>query len=178
MTAPVPAEHGSGRPWRQWLQPPAALVLALLWIVALGAGAHLPTGLAFAVLALVAATFWACHIYQERPRGWHYGRLVRPAAHWLPWALGMVLALTAWRVLAAAELSRVGVLAPAALQAKVTAWTAVAAVLVAPLVEEFGFRLWLQSALERVLPFALALLLASIAFALIHEPTLALLHAA
>lgn len=48
-------------------------------------------------------------------------------------------------------------------------WLTLAAVLAAPLIEEFGFRLWLQGQLERWLPALLAILIASIVFAAAHD---------
>lgn len=159
-----------------WTRPLLAALLAVAWLVALGAGASLPSAVAYPLLALVLGTFWACHIRRDWPRGFHHRRLIAPPRRWWLWALAMTLGLVAWRLLATAELLRAGWVSEASLASPVTVWTAVAAVAGAPLIEEFGFRLWLQSSLERLVPLALALLLSASVFAALHEPSLAPLH--
>ncbi len=161
---------------KAWARPLLAVLLAVAWLVALGAGANQPPAIAYAVLVLVLGTFWACHVRRDWPRGFHHQRLVAPARRWWLWALAMTLGLVAWRLLAAAELLRAGWISEASLASPVTLWTAVAAIAGAPLIEEFGFRLWLQSSLERLVPLALALLLTATVFAALHEPSLAPLH--
>lgn len=161
---------------RAWSRPLLAAVLAVAWLLALGAGNGQPPVIAYPLLALVLGTFWACHVRRDWPAGFQHERVRVPARRWWLWGLAMTLGLVAWRLLAAAELLRAGWISASSLASPVTLWTAVAAVAGAPLIEEFGFRLWLQSSLERLVPFALALLLTAGAFAALHEPTLAPLH--
>lgn len=141
-----------------------AAALACAWLIALGAGARLPAPWSWLLLLLVLVTFWLLHIQRDWPRGWHGGRLALPKPRWWVWAIAMAMVLTAWRLAAALH-------TPWALSDPTPnlLWTTCAAVVVAPLVEECGFRLWLQGQLERWLPALLAIALASGLFASVHD---------
>lgn len=158
------------------LNVPLALSLAILWLLALGAGAQLPAPLSYGVLALVLITFWACHLRRDLPRGWHGDRVKLPSRRWWLWGGAMALTLCAWRLCASMLMVHVGWLDPKQLDQPIDGWLLLAALVAAPLIEEVGFRLWLQGALERVLPFLLALPLAAAAFAMAHDPSLWVLH--
>ncbi len=152
----------------------AAALLAILWLLALGTGAQFQAPLSYAVLALVLVTFWITHVHNDRPRGWHFARLVLPARKWLLWGVLMALALCGWRLLIALQFDT----ANEAATSSPSLWTVVAAIVAAPLIEEFGFRLWLQSQLERWLPAFPAIVLAGGLFALVHDLDRWYLHAA
>ncbi|MGI9328529.1 MAG: CPBP family intramembrane glutamic endopeptidase [Pseudomonadales bacterium] len=151
----------------------AAALLAILWLLALGAGAQFQAPLSYAVLALVLVTFWLTHVHRDRPRGWHFARLVLPERKWLIWGAAMALGLCGWRLLVALQFDA----ANDAATSSPSLWTVVAAIVAAPLIEEFGFRLWLQSQLERWLPALLAIVLASSLFTLVHDLDRWYLHA-
>ncbi|MFK7916004.1 MAG: lysostaphin resistance A-like protein [Pseudomonadales bacterium] len=142
----------------------AAAALAIVWLVALGAGSALPSPWSFIVLLLVLCTFWALHCHRDWPNGWHRFRLRGAAARWWIWALVMGLMLTGWRLAIALHTPW-----PDESPNPNLLWTTLAAVLAAPIIEEFGFRLWLQGQLERWLPGLLAIVLAAATFAAVHD---------
>lgn len=150
----------------------AAAALALVWLIALGAGSDLPRPWSYLVLLLVLVTFWALHGRREFPGGWHRTRLQGAAARWWAWAVALALVLTGWRLAIALHTPW-----PTDTPTDNLLWTTAAAVLVAPLIEEFGFRLWLQGQLERWLPGLLAILIAAALFAVVHDLERWYLHA-
>ena len=150
----------------------AAAALALTWLIALGAGSELPSPWSYLLLLLVTVTFWALHGQRDFPSGWHRERLRGAAVRWWMWALLMAIVLTSWRLALALHTPWVTDRPPASVL-----WTTVAAILAAPLIEEFGFRLWLQGQLERWLPGLVAILIATALFAAVHDLERWYLHA-
>ena len=141
------------------------LALGLFWLLLLGAYQRFDAPAALVFVAAVLGAFCTTHLWRRWPPQWHYGRLRGfDPAHLAP-AFATLLLLTAAQI---GLLVLFGEPATPAANAN-TAWLLpLIAVLAAPLIEEFGFRLWLQSPLEAVLPVWLALFIAATVFTLVH----------
>ena len=161
---------GQAHPRREQLsllaRAAGGLLLGLFWLLLLGAYARfqMPAAALFAIA--VTGVFAAAHVYRGWPQAWRYARLRGfDRAHLAP-ALATLLLLSAAQI---GLLVILGAPQTAASSQPAPGWLLpVIAICAAPLIEEFAFRLWLQSPLETLLPAAMALLLSTLAFTLVH----------
>jgi len=136
-------------------------VMLLLWLVVFGAAATSESqsvGAALLVLGLVA--FLLLHVVRRLPVGWDRGRLGPPPLSVLTTGVLVSLAVVAAEVLWVVYRNALDVEGPPD-----TFVFRTAVILAFPLIEEFGFRLWLQSPLERHLGGAGAVVAVALLYA-------------
>ncbi len=155
-------------------QAAAGALLGILWLLLLGGYSELAGSWGWFFVALLTLTFGLLHIHQKRPRRFGSSRLRGFDQRHLAPALWLVLVLTAaqlsWFVLFAELPAPVAMSNPSTADAD-QALFLVVAIVVAPLIEEFGFRLWCQTQLEELLHPTLAILGAALLFTAIHGTT-------
>jgi membrane protease YdiL (CAAX protease family) len=170
----VPA-RADAAPQRSWLASARAsiravaerVLLVIAWLALFGGALQVggPAGLAVAAAALGA--FLLVHVRLRWPAGWAGERLAPFSASKLGLAL---LASFLFVVGDALWLIRTGALRESTEESPLL--FAVLAILAFPLVEEFGFRLWMQSPLEGRMGVPLAIAVVALAFAGLHSSEL------
>lgn len=154
------------------LKSGTGLLVGLIWLSLLGAYQQFsaPIGALFA--SAVLATFVLLHVVQRRPAAWTYQRLEGFDRKDLPLSLLLVLLLTALQVSLFANFAQLPTPTLAIAGGSTTAHSlsllAAVAILAAPIIEEFGFRLWLQTPLEDLMKPGLAIIASSLLFTAVH----------
>ena len=148
------------------------LLVGLIWLLLLGAYQQFTPLLGALFAAAVLATFVVLHVVRGHPIGWRYQRLQGFERKYLPLSLLLVLLLTCLQIslfanVAQLPVSTLAVSGSNAATLDVTLLAAVA-ILAAPIIEEFGFRLWLQTPLEALVTPALAIISSSLLFTAVH----------
>lgn len=148
------------------------LLVGLIWLLVLGAYQEFEPKLGALFASAVLATFVLLHLVQKRPTAWTYQRLQIFDRKHLPLSLLLVLLLTTLQVSLFANFAQLPTptLAVAGNTNAAHSLTLLAAVaiLAAPIIEEFGFRLWLQTPLEALLKPWLAIIASSLLFTAVH----------
>lgn len=148
------------------------LLAGLIWLLVLGAYQEFEPKLGALFASAVLATFVLLHLVQKRPAAWTYQRLQGFDRKHLPLSLLLVLLLTTLQVSLFANFAQLPTptLAVAGNSNAAHSLTLLAAVaiLAAPIIEEFGFRLWLQTPLEAVLTPWFAIMASSLVFTVVH----------
>jgi membrane protease YdiL (CAAX protease family) len=141
------------------------LLLIVVWLIILDACTRL--GDLPAILCGLGAlwVFYWIHVRLTRPRGWDVGRLAikKPEHFYYLVVLALVLVLgDAFWIFHVKTSQSVFIEDPIDFM--------VLAIIAFPVIEEFGFRLWLQSYLESKMNPFLAVILVAFAFACFHKP--------
>ncbi len=148
------------------------LLVGLIWLLTLGAYQEFEPVLGALFASAVLATFVLLHLVQQRPAAWTYQRLQGFDRKYLPLSLLLVLLLTTLQVSLFANFAQLPAptLAVASSTSAAHSLTLLAAVaiLAAPIIEEFGFRLWLQTPLEALLTPWPAIIVSSLLFTAVH----------
>lgn len=157
---------------RALAQSGLGLLAGLLWLLVLGAYQQFSPLLGALFAAAVLATFVLLHLVLKRPATWSYQRLRGFDPKHLPLSLLLVLLLTSLQVSLFANFAQLPAptlaIASDSTAAHNLSLLAGVAILAAPLIEEFGFRLWLQSPLETLLTPWIAVLVSSLIFTAVH----------
>jgi membrane protease YdiL (CAAX protease family) len=163
----VTAQNDDPRPWRVALNG-AALTLA--WLMATGAAANLESSWGWIVILAILAMFVWVHLVRRWPADLSSPRTSVFAWRGFVWfGLPISLLLVAGDALWLIGRNRLDLDA-----SPMSAAAIIAFVVVFPLVEEFGFRLWIQTPLEKVLRPLGAVVLVALLFALFHSTDLPL----
>lgn len=148
------------------------LLVGLIWLLVLGTYQQFEPLLGALFASAVLVTFVLLHIVQRRPAVWTHQRLQGFDRKHLPLSLLLVLLLTTLQVSLFANFAQLPMptLAVAGSSSAAHSLTLLAAVaiLAAPIIEEFGFRLWLQTPIEAVLTPWLAIIASSLLFTAVH----------
>lgn len=139
--------------------------MLLFWLIVAGLVTELPGAIALLVLPLLVVAFIALHVLARRPTTIELSRLSPPSIKVLvqfgiPISLLLVTGDILW-LIAGDRLNPDSDPLPLA--------TILAFVTLFPLVEEFGFRLWVQTPLERKLGGGFSVFLVALLFALFHD---------
>lgn len=139
--------------------------LLLLWLLIAGSLLSLEGALAWLALAAALVGFFVVHLLAGRPLGVERSRLAWPPVRaWpavaIPVSLLLVAGDIAW-LISQDRLTGDSGEEPLVVIA--------AFVLLFPLLEEFGFRLWVQTPLERRIPPLVAVALVALAFSMLHS---------
>jgi membrane protease YdiL (CAAX protease family) len=138
--------------------------VTLLWLIVFGVAASESPLIGAPVLLVGLGAFFWLHVVQRRPAGWDAGRLGRPPISVLTAGVAVSAAIVAGDVMLVVYRNALDTESPPD-----TLVFRVAIILALPLTEEFGFRLWLQSPLERHLGRAGAVVAVALLFASFHS---------
>lgn len=148
------------------------LLVGLIWLSLLGAYQQFTPLIGALFASAVLATFVLLHTVQRRPAAWTYQRLQGFDRKHLPLSLFLVLLLTVLQVSLFANFAQLPTptlaVASGSSAAHSLSLLAAVAILAAPIIEEFGFRLWLQTPLEEALTPWLAIIGSSLLFTAVH----------
>lgn len=148
------------------------LLVGLLWLLVLGAYQQFSPTLGALFASAVLATFGLLHVKLKRPAAWTYQRLQGFAPQHLPLSLLLVVLLTSLQVSLFANFTQLPAptlaIASGTAAAHSLSLLAAVAILAAPLIEEFGFRLWFQTPLETIFTPWLAIIGSSLVFTAVH----------
>lgn len=140
-------------------------LMIFVWLIVLDACTQLDDIPAIVCGVLSLFVFYLVHVHQRLPEGWDHYRL-----RWVWPQHGLLLLFVSLLVVVGdvfwlfhQKTSDIAYLDdPLDFM--------VLAILVFPVIEEFGFRLWLQSYVETKMHSILAIVLVSVGFGLLHEP--------
>ena len=140
--------------------------LLLLWLLVAGAATELPGFLGWLPIVAVLPAFLLLNLRFEWPSDLTYSRANQPswsrhAKYITLISLLLVFADIIWLIAA----KRLGDSEP------IRFTVALSFIILFPMIEEFGFRLWIQTPLEGVLGKLPSVILVSVAFALVHSST-------
>jgi membrane protease YdiL (CAAX protease family) len=155
------------------------LLMWLVWALAVTPAITLSPLLGLGWMALVLAVFVRVYVLPARwNRRWRARSRVRSPGRAWPWILATAPAMALLPQAFGTMLLALGMARPAPLEAPLQKWLeqpagvlafAVLAVVMAPLVEEVGFRGWVQRPLERKLGAQAAIAGSALLFALAHS---------
>jgi len=148
------------------------LLIGLLWLLVLGAYQEFAPAIGAIFATAVLATFVLLHVIRKQPKAWIYGRLQGFDKQHLPLSMLLVLLLTSLQVSLFANFAQLPsptlAVAGNGNPTHSLALLAAIAILAAPVIEEFGFRLWLQTPLEKIFTPWPAILCSTLLFTLVH----------
>ncbi|NVJ46788.1 MAG: CPBP family intramembrane metalloprotease [Cytophagia bacterium] len=151
--------------WRYTIAIVNRLLLILLWLIVLDSCTKLDDIPAILSGLMSLAIFYLVHVKYRKPKNWDFNRLsfVKPKYPLLLLFLALVLIVGdifwIYHTKTSAD----------ALSEDPFDFL-VLAIIAFPIIEEFGFRLWLQSYLETFMSSALAIVIVAIGFGLLHKP--------